>query len=112
MIGEFAAAIIIIIHRGEVVVDKGIGVDALNGARQGHGLSLGTTTGCGGGKAKSGAHAFAAGKQRVAHGLVNRCRTGAGRRQKVVEGAVNGLGALLEEAVQIERVIGTALEMV
>src|SRR6185295_986602 len=89
VVGEFAAAVIVVVHCGQDVVNERVGVDAFDGAGQGQGVLDGTAAGFSGGEAEGGAHAFAAGEEGVAHRLVN----GRGPRgrfgQKAVERAVD-----------------------
>ena len=85
VVGRLAAAEIVVVHRGQIVVDERIGVDALDGARERHGDCVAATTRFGGGQEQSRAHSFSAGEKRVAHRLVNRGGLGFFGRQKFIE---------------------------
>ncbi len=51
MIGELATAIIVIIHRGQIIVNEGIRMDALDRASQRHGFPFVPAARGGGGQA-------------------------------------------------------------
>ena len=55
VVGGATAAEIIVVHAGKVVMDKGVGVDALDGTGGGKGGGFGTAGGTGGGQAEDGA---------------------------------------------------------
>ena len=38
VVGEFAAAIIVVVHRRKIIVDQRVGMDAFHGASQRHGV--------------------------------------------------------------------------
>jgi hypothetical protein len=82
VIGRFAAAQIVVVHRRQIVVDEGIGVDALDGASQRHGLLDGAAASLRRRQAERRAEAFAARENGIAHGLVDGGRFGVGRRQQ------------------------------
>ncbi len=87
--GETSAAVVIVVHRREVVVNQGVGVDALDGAGEGHGPGGLPAAGLRGGKRQDGAKPLAAGEQGVAHGPVDGSRACRGARQETVESAVD-----------------------
>ena len=72
--GGLAAAKVVVVECGEVVVDEGVGVDHLDGCAEvgcafGDGVAAGDHSG--GFHAEDGAEAFASGEGAVAHGPVN-----------------------------------------
>ena len=85
VVGRFAAAVIVVVHRRQIVVDERIGVDALDGAGERHGVGFAAAASRRGREQNGGAHPFAAGEERVAHGLVDRGGLGLFGRQKFVE---------------------------
>ena len=105
VVGQFAAPVIVVVHGGKVVVDQRIGVDALDGAGQRQGVGFVAAAGRGGGQAQGGADAFAAGKQRVAHGAVDGGRFGRRRGQEPIQGPVNGRGARGQKILQVKRAV-------
>ena len=102
VVGGLAAAEIVVVHRRQIVVDERVGVDALDGAGERHGVGFAAAAGGGGREAKRRAHPFAAGKERVAHGLVNRGGLGFLGGQEFVERGVDGFGARGEKLLQIK----------
>ncbi len=76
----------------------------MHSTAQASGMAICVTaaTSFGGGKAQGRAHPFAAGKERVAHGLVDGGGLGFLGRQEFVERGVDGVGARGEKLVQIE----------
>ena len=88
-----AAAEVVVVHAGEVVVDERVSVDALDGARGGRGRGNLTATGFGSRKGQDRAQPLAPGEERVAHRLVDRLGLHAGAREKAVERAVDEGGA-------------------
>ena len=102
MVGRLATAEIVVVHRGQIVVDERIGVDALDGARQRQGIGFASAAGRRRCEAKRGAHPLAAGKERIAHRLVNGGGPGFFRRQEFIERGVDGFGARGQELLQIE----------
>jgi len=71
VVGRLAAAEVVVVHAGEVVVDERHGVDHFDGAGSGHRGGGGAANEFAGGDAEHGAHALAAGEEGVAHGLVD-----------------------------------------
>ena len=70
--GELAAAVIVIVEGGEIVVDERVGVDEFERARDGRGgFGGGRGDGAGGFQAEDRANALAARKQAIAHGAVD-----------------------------------------
>ena len=94
--GGLAAAEVVVVEGGEVVVDEGVGVEHLEGCAE-VGCAFGDV-GCaadhaGGFHAEDGAEAFAAGEGAVAHGAVDGVGKGVGRGQEAFEGGVGELRA-------------------
>ena len=102
VVGRLAAAEIVVVHRRQIVVDERIGVDALDGARERQGVGFASAAGLRGGEAEGRAHPFAAGEERVTHRLVDGGGFGFLGRQKLVERAIDGLGARGQKLRQIE----------
>jgi hypothetical protein len=71
VIGGAAAAKIIIVHAGEIVVNQGVGVDAFHSASGGNCERLVSPNSPSGGEAEDGTQAFASCEKTVAHGSVN-----------------------------------------
>ena len=103
VVREFATTIIVIIHRGQIVVDKRIGVDALDGARERHGVRIVATARFRRREEHRRTHPLAAGEKRVAHGYVDCGGLRFFGRQKFVERGIDGFGARGEKVVQVER---------
>ncbi len=80
VIRKFAAAIIVVVHRRQIVMHERVGMDALNGARERQGIGLATATCRRRREAQRGSHAFATSEQRITHGFVNGGGFGAFRR--------------------------------
>ena len=76
VVGGAAAAEVVVIHAGKVVVDEGISVDAFDGAGDGQGGCLIAAGSAGGGEAEDGAETFTPSEEAIAHGLVNECWVG------------------------------------
>ena len=87
--GGLAAAEIVVVHAGEIVMDEGVGVDALDGAGEGEGLGGFAADDLGAGEADDGAEALAAGEDGVAHRLVDGGGLGGGGREVVIERGVD-----------------------
>ena len=71
VIGGPAAAKIIIVHAGEIVMNQGVGVNALDGASRGERKGLFSSNSPSGGEAEAGTQAFASCEKTVAHGAVD-----------------------------------------
>ena len=71
VIGGPAAAKIIIVHAGEIVVNQGVGVNAFDGASGGNCEGLVSSNSPSGGEAEDGTQAFASCEKTVAHGSVD-----------------------------------------
>ena len=102
--GGLAAAEVVVVEGGEVVVDEGVGVEHLEGCAEvgcacGDFVSAGDHAG--GFHAEDGAEAFAAGEDAVAHGAVDGVREGVGRGQKAFEGCIGELGAGVEQGFYV-----------
>src|ERR1700691_4751305 len=103
MIRRFPAAKIIVVERGQVVVDQGVSVNEFESAADGD---------CSGGVrgkelcgfvAQNRANAFATGENAVAHGGVDGCgRRGVGR-QKLLESGLHRGVVLLEKSGALMR---------
>ena len=102
VVGRLAAAEIVVVHRRQIVVDERIGVDAFDGAGERQGVGFASAAGGRGGKAERGAHPLAAGKERIAHRLVDGGGPGFVAGQKFIERGVDGLGARGQKLLQIE----------
>jgi hypothetical protein len=102
VIGQFAAAIIVIVHRRQIVMHEGIRVDAFDRAGERHGIGLAAAAGSRGREAERRAHAFAAGEERISHGLMNRSRLGLFRRKKFVESRIHRRRARTQKFFQIK----------
>ena len=103
----FAATEIVVVHRGQIVVDERVGVDTLDGARERQGVSLATAAGLRRRERERGPHAFAAGEERIAHRLVDGGWLGLLGREQGVERFVDGGAAGVEPSVQVESVLVT-----
>ncbi len=103
VVRRLAATEIVVVHRRQVVVDERIGVDALDGAGQGHGRGIGAAAGLGRREDERRAHALAAGEDRVAHRLVDRRRLGRRLRQEPVERGIDRLGPSVDPRPEVER---------
>ena len=102
VIREFASAIIVVVHRWQIVVHQRIGMDAFDGAGERKCVGRPSTTGRRRRENEGGAHSFAAGKQRVTHRLVDGDGLGGFRGQKLVERGIYGSRAGCEEGVEAE----------
>ena len=87
--GGPAAAQVVVVHAGQVVVHQRIGVQDFHRAGRGHGLHGIAATGFGGGKAEDRTQTFASGENGVAHRLVNGLRGTLQRWQKIIQGAIH-----------------------
>jgi len=102
---EFATAIIIVIHGGQIVMDEGVCMYALDGAGQWHGVSFVAPAGRRSGQAQSRPHPFSASEKGVPHGLVDRCRFRGSARQKMVKGLIDRHSSRFEKPAEIELVL-------
>src|SRR5205823_11785456 len=75
VVRQLAAAIVIVVHRRQIVVNKGVSVDALDRASQRQALVDRAAAGFRRCQTKGRSHPFAAGEQRVAHRFVDRRRS-------------------------------------
>jgi hypothetical protein len=103
VVGRLAAAEIVVVHRGQIIVDQRIGVDALDRTRRRQGVHVVPAAGLGRGEDERRPHPLAPGEERVAHGAVNGRGLHRFLREKTVEGFVDPLRATVEEVLQIER---------
>jgi hypothetical protein len=96
VVGELAATIIVVIHRGQIVVDQRVSVNAFDCAGVGKSGFHRAAAGFRGRDAEGGAQAFAAGEKRVAHRFVD----GGGLHffggKRLVEGAIHSGGRALQ----------------
>lgn len=92
--GETSAAVVVVVHRREVVVDEGVGVDTLDGTGEGHGQGGRAAASLGGGERQDGTEPLAPGEKGVAHGPMDGSRANGGTREQTVEGAVDFRAAL------------------
>ena len=76
---------IIVVHAGEIVVNKGVGVNAFNGASGGNGKGLFSSNGSSSGEAEDGTKAFAPCEKTIAHGAVDEGWIGLGG-DELIEG--------------------------
>jgi|TARA_B110000914_G_scaffold225429_1_gene246117 hypothetical protein len=87
--GRAAAAEVIVVHAGEVVVDEGVGVHDLDGAGGGEGVIDLTSTGFGCGERQDGTEAFSTSENGVAHSLMDGFWSDGDAREKLVEGVID-----------------------
>ena len=102
--GGLAAAEVVVVEGGQVVVDEGVGVKHLEGGAEldGGGLGLnrrgvvlaGEAPGL---VAEDGAKALATGEDGVSHGAMDRVRGGFGRGKQALEGVIGAIGASGDE---------------
>jgi len=102
VISRTASAQIIIVHARQIIMDEGVGVDALDSASERHRGGSFTTDGLAGGKCENRADAFAAGKDGVAHRFVNGWRLRALRWQKFIERRVDALTGGVEVLIEVK----------
>ncbi len=102
--GGLAAAEVVVVERGQVVVDERVGVEHLEGCAE-VGCAFGDVSAAGdhagGFHAEDGAEALAAGEDAVAHGSVDGVREGVGRGQEAFEGGVGELCAGVEQVLYV-----------
>ena len=91
--GRPAAAQVIVVHGGQIVMDERVGVHQLDRAGRGEGVGQLAAAGLGGGEAEHGPQAFAAGEHGVAHRRVDRRRAFLRLRQKRVHRRIHFSGA-------------------
>ena len=84
-----ATAEIVVIHARQIIVNERVGVDAFHGAGVRQRRRRFTSAGFGSGETKNGPEPFPAGKQTVAHRLVQRDRRHGRLRQEPIERAVD-----------------------
>jgi hypothetical protein len=102
--GGQAAAEVVVVEGGEVVVDEGIGVDHLERGTERRGLGvefLRTQNHTGGFETEDGAEAFSAREGAVAHCPVDGVRGGVRRGKQALEGLVGEGCACLEEGLDV-----------
>ncbi len=100
--GGLAAAKVVVVEGGEVVVDEGVGVEHLEGGTEvgdAFGIVAGACDHAGGLHAEYGAETFAAGEGAVAHGAVDGVRQGVGCGQEAFEGGIGELRAGEEQGL-------------
>ena len=102
VVGQLAAAVIVIVHRGQIVVDERVGVDAFDGAGERHRFGFLAAARGRSGEQDGGTHPLATGEERVAHRLVDGGGLGLLRRQEAVERGVDGRRARFEKILEVE----------
>src|SRR3989442_566939 len=102
VIGEPAAAIVVVVHRGQVVVDQRIRMDQLERARRGQHALGHAADGLAAGDDENGAQALAARHHAVAHGPVDRRRWRVLRREDTVERLVDEAPAVVDVRLEVE----------
>jgi len=107
MIGRPAAAEVIVIHAGEIVVDERVGVDAFDGTGVGQGGVDGAAAGLRGCEGEDGAKTLAARKEAVAHRLVESGGFDGGLREETAKRLIHQRRALRE--ILIQKHVGEAL---
>jgi hypothetical protein len=108
VVGGAAAPKVVVVHRRQVVVDEAHGVDHLHRARGGHGGGGVAAHHGARGEAQRGAHALAAGQQRVAHRLVEGVRVLLGAR--AVQGGVDRRGGGLHVGLEVKGAWGVVVK--
>ena len=99
MVGRFAAAEIVVVHRGQVVVDEGRAVDQLYCGGEPVGQGRAERVGKRGGD--EGTDALAAVQRGIAAGLVQLCRAAVGRvGEEAVQQRVGARGGLAQRVGQ------------
>ena len=104
--GGLAAAQVVVVERGQVVVDERVGVDELQGAGQvvdAPKLRSLLAQGGGGFEAKDGTEALAAGEDGVAHGAVEGAGLGLGGGQEARQVVVETGAVLFQTRLQVHR---------
>src|SRR6266478_5978976 len=100
---RFAAAEVVVVESGQVVVDQGIGVDHFDGAS---GMQRGGNVGHEDSRrleAQNRADALASGKNAVAHGLMDGSWARGFAREKTLEGGVDGQAVFFKEGGELHR---------
>ena len=102
--GGLAAAEVVVVEGGQVVVDEGVGVEHFYGCAE-VGCAFGNFSGSGdhsgGFHAEDGAEAFAACEGTVTHGAVDGVREGVGRGQESFESGVGELRARVQQGFYV-----------
>ena len=96
VVGEFAAAIIVIIHRGKVIVNQRVSMNAFDRTGGRERIVHFTATSFGGRDTQSGTQAFAAGKKGIAHRFVDGGGFDAFGGKGFIEGAIDGRGCAFQ----------------
>jgi len=102
VIGESPATIVVVVHRGKIVVDQRVGVDELERARRGQHALGHAAHGLAAGDDEDRAQALAAGHHAVAHRPVDGGRGRRLRRQHAVERLVDEAAALVDICLEVE----------
>jgi hypothetical protein len=100
MAGGYAAAEVIVVHAGQIIMDEREGVHALDGGGEGQRAFAVTTAGFVRREQEERAQAFASGKYRMPHRLVHDRRAGGGFGQRAIEGFLDGGAVAAEEVFQ------------
>ena len=102
VVREAPAAVVVVVHGRQVVVDQGVGVDQLEAAGGGHDVVHLAAHRLGARDHQDGAETLAAREDAVPHRLVDD-RRGRGRRRQIpLERLVHGAPALREVALEVE----------
>ena len=96
------SAEIIVVHAGEIVVNKGVGMNAFDGASGGNCKGLFSSNGSSGGEAEDRAKAFAPCEKTIAHGAVNEGWIGLGG-DELIEGFFDQGKAGFPEGLRVHR---------
>ena len=100
--GGLAAAEVVVVERGEVVVNEGVGMDHFEGCAE-FGCALRECPPCRRScvrlPCEDGAEAFAAGEDAVAHGAMDGVRQSVGRGQETFESSVGELDARVQQVL-------------
>lgn len=99
--GGLAAAQIVIVHTGQVIMDQGVGMDTLYRGRQRHGGGRMAFESFVGGQDEDWPEAFASRKKTVAHGLMDKGRLFPGRRYQLIECPLKFLLLLTPKVLKI-----------
>ena len=94
--GQAAAAVVVVVHRGQIIVDQRICMDHLQRQREGHhGLFIQPEQLCGD-QQQYRPHAFTAAQQAVAHGVVQHFLIVVARRQQFFQFFVDEIRVSLQ----------------